>query len=141
MNVKKQTHILLVDDDADILRLFSGWFTQEGYEVLPAHDGNEGREMARRFQPDLILLDIHMPVIDGYKALEYLKNDKETAHIPVLFLTNEDMSIEAQKTWKEMGVDGYLPKSEPREKMIATITEVLKRHGHEPSLKSKEEVA
>ena len=138
--MKKPIHILLVDDDKDILRLFSGWFTYAGYEVLPAHDGNEGREMARRFQPDLILLDIHLPVVSGYKTLEYLKREVETKHIPVIFLTNEDLSIEAQKAWTEVGVDGYLPKSESREVLIAKIGEVLKRYGHELPADSSEGV-
>lgn len=127
----KQIHILLADDDADILRLFSGWFAGAGFEVLSAHDGNEAREMARRFQPDLILLDVHMPVQDGYKTLEYLKREKETSHIPVIFLTNEDLSIEAQKTWGEIGLECYIPKSTARVAMVEKISEVLLRYGHE----------
>jgi CheY-like chemotaxis protein len=127
----KQIHILLADDDAEILRLFSGWFAEAGFEVLPAHDGNEAREMARRFQPDLILLDIHMPVLDGYKTAEYLKREKETSHIPVVFLTNEDLGIEAQKAWREIGVEAYIPKSTPHTEMIEKINAVLVQHGHE----------
>ena len=122
-----KTHILLVDDDSDILRIFCGWLSHEGFEMLSAHDGNEGREMARRLQPNLILLDVNMPVQDGYKTLEYLKREKETAHIPVIFLTNEDFSIESQRAWKEMGMDGYIPKSEPRETILKKINEVLGR--------------
>ena len=127
----------MVDDDTEILRLFSSQLADEGFEVMAAHDGNEGREMARRFQPDLILLDIMMPVQDGYKTLTYLKHEKETAHIPVIFLTNVDFSIEAEKAWKEMGVDGYVPKSELRLTILAEINRVLKQYGHEVS-ESKE---
>ena len=129
--MQKQIHILIVDDDTAILRLFSAQLAKAGFEILPAHDGNEGREMARRFQPDLILLDINMPVMDGYKAFEYMKREEETRHIPIIFLTNEDFSIEAQKAGKGIGADGYIPKSERREMMIGKINEVLKRHGHE----------
>lgn len=121
----KQPHILLVDDDSDILRIFCGWLSHEGFEMLTAHDGNEGRETARRLQPELILLDVNMPVQDGYKTLQYLKHEKETAHIPVIFLTNEDFSIEAQKVWKEMGASGYIPKSESHEVILKKIKEVL----------------
>jgi DNA-binding response OmpR family regulator len=129
---ERPIHVILADDDHDILRLFSGKLAKAGYEVLPAHDGNEAREMARRFQPDLILLDIHMPVLDGYKTLEYLKHDKETAHIPVAFLTNEDLSIESEKAWKEMGASGYLAKSELPEVLLASIAAILREHDIEP---------
>lgn len=130
MSGEKKIHILLADDDEHVLRLFCGHLANAGFEVLSAHDGNECREMARRFQPDLILLDIHMPVLDGYKTLEYLKHDKETRHIPVIFLTNEDFSIESERAWGEVGIHGYIPKSEYLEKMIDKVWEVLGHFGH-----------
>jgi DNA-binding response OmpR family regulator len=126
-----QIHILLVDDDVAILRLISSQLAAEGFEVIQAHDGNEGREMARRFQPDLILMDVRMPVMDGYKTLVYMKHEEVTKKIPVLFLTNEDFSIEGQKAAKEIGAEGYLPKSGKREDMIAKVKEVLTKYGHE----------
>lgn len=128
--MEKPIHILLVDDDPDILRIFSSFLAHRGFEVIPAHDGNEGRETARRLQPDLILLDIHMPVLDGYKTLEYLKRDEETKRIPVIFLTNEDLSIEAQKLWREIGADDYIPKSEINERMVEQINAVLLKYGY-----------
>ena len=126
----KQIHILLVDDDTEILRLTSAQLASAGFEVLQAHDGNEGREMARRFQPDLVLLDVRMPIMDGYKTLVYMKHEDVTKNIPVLFYTNEDFSIEAQKAAIEIGAEGYLPKSGLREDMIAKVREVLKKYGH-----------
>lgn len=126
----KPLHVLLVDDDPDILRIVASKLSHAGYEVLSAHDGAEGRETARRLQPDLILLDIHMPILDGYKTLENMKRDKETRAIPVIFLTNEDLSIEAQKIWKEIGVEDYIPKSAETEVMLSTIARVMKLHGH-----------
>lgn len=127
---RKPIHILMVDDDPEILRLFAAQLARAGYEVLPAHDGNEGREMARRFQPDLILMDVRMPVMDGYKTLLYLKRENETKHIPVIFLTNEDFSIEGQKAGKELGMEAYLPKTERRQVILSKINEVLKKYGH-----------
>jgi len=123
--MEPKIHILLVDDDSDILRIFCGWLAHEGFEMLTAHDGNEGRETARRLQPNLILLDINMPVQDGYKTLEYLKREKETSHIPVIFLTNEDFSIEAQKAWSEIGLSGYVPKSASHDVILTKIREIL----------------
>ncbi len=127
----KQIHILLVDDDTAILRLISAQLAAAGFEILTAHDGNEGREMARRFQPDLILMDVRMPVMDGYKTLIYMKHEDVTKDIPVIFLTNEDFSIEGQKSAKEIGAEGYLPKSGLKEDLLAKVREVLTKYGHE----------
>ena len=134
--MEKKTHILMIDDDKDILRIICGYLVREGYEVLSAHDGNEGREIARRLQPELILLDINMPVMDGYKTLEYLKHDKETAHIPVIFLTNEDLSIESENAWKVLGIAGYIPKSETREFMLSTIQKAIGGTPPTPSIET-----
>jgi len=130
-SMAKQIHILLVDDDVEILRLYSAQLAAAGFEVLQAHDGNEGREMARRFQPDLILLDVRMPVMDGYKTLIYMKHEDVTKKIPVLFLTNEDFSIEAQKAAIEIGAEGYVPKSGLREDLLKKVNEILVKYGHE----------
>jgi CheY-like chemotaxis protein len=127
----KQIHILLVDDDVEIMRLISAQLAAVGYEIIQAHDGNEGREMARRFQPDLILMDVRMPVMDGYKTLIYMKHEEVTKNIPVIFLTNEDFSIEGQKAAKEIGAEGYLPKSGRKEDLLEKVKEVLVKYGHE----------
>ena len=66
----KKIHILIVDDDPVMRRLFGGKLVMLGYEVLYANDGNEGRETARRFHPDLILMDERMPVMDGFEAAD-----------------------------------------------------------------------
>ena len=134
--MENKTHILLVDDDSDFQRICCGWLSHKGFEMLSAHDGNEGREMTRRLQPQLILLDINMPVMDGYKTLEYLKHDKETAHIPVVFLTNEDLSIESENAWKALGVSGYIPKSENREFMIEVIQRAIGTPPPTPSIET-----
>ena len=76
-NVKK-IHILIVDDDAMIRRLFGGRLTTLGYEIMYASDGNEGRETARRFHPDLVLMDENMPVMTGMEAISRMKEEPET---------------------------------------------------------------
>ena len=105
-----------------------------GLEALAPFD-----EEAMLPSPDLCFLDIHMPVLDGYKTLSYLKRDEETKDIPIIFLTNEDFSIEAEKAWGEVGADGYLPKSETHEVMLKKIEEVLKKKGLPLPEKRKEE--
>lgn len=91
--------ILLVDDNRAVLRLLETILLLRGYRVSYACDGAEGVEMARREQPDLILLDVMMPNLDGFKACRILKEDPATAGIPVIFLTarNEDCDAETAR--------------------------------------------
>ena len=131
--MKKSIVILLVDDDPAILRLFGGQLAQAGFEILPAHDGNEGREMARRLQPDLILLDQQMPVMDGIETLQRLKEEDPTKHIHFILFTMLDFSIEAQKAASELGLDAYIHKGSPIEEIVARIKEVLSSYGYDVS--------
>lgn len=75
--------ILVVEDDSDARTIYRDALVQRGYRVLTATQGAEGVYVARRQQPDLILLDLRMPVMDGLDALRYLKSDERTARIPV----------------------------------------------------------
>jgi len=127
--MKKKAKILLVDDEPLILRVTGGILIKNGFEVLYAHDGNEGREMARRMKVDLILLDLRMPVMDGFKTLTELKAEKITKDIPVIMLTNEDLSLESKKILiNELGADDYLHKSTPTDALIKSINKALKSH-------------
>lgn len=123
----KKAHILVVDDDPTNRRLFGALLARAGYEPLYASDGAEGREMTRRLHPDLVLLDLNMPVMDGWQTAERLKNEPHagTAQIPIVFLTNEDLSQEAQKLVKEYGVADYIQKGVDNEEFIARIKKVL----------------
>ena len=118
-------HVLLVDDDADIRRIFGAKLFSAGFEILYAKDGNEGREMARRFRPDLIVMDINMPVMTGLEAASRMKREDETADIPIIFLTNEDLSIESQNAIKELGISEYLPKAVDLGEFIAVVKKTL----------------
>ena len=131
--MKKSIVILLVDDEPAVLRLFGSQLAKAGFEILPAHDGNEGREMARRLQPDLILLDQRMPVMDGLETLSRLKEEDPTKDIPVILFTIEDLSIEAQKAASELGLDAYINKGSPIEEIVTSIKKVLHSYGHDVS--------
>lgn len=119
-------HILIIDDDEAIRRMFGSKLASAGFEVLYASDGNTGREMARRIQPDLILLDIRMPDADGYTIVQRLKQEKVTKDIPVVFLTNENMSLEAEKAIKELWVIAYIHKSIDLNDFVKQIKQILK---------------
>lgn len=92
-----------------------------------AKDGAEGRETARRLQPDLILLDLDMPVMGGMEAAQRLKSEKATRNIPIVFLTNVDLSLEAQEMVKKgkTGVVEYIQKGIDLNEFVKIIEKVL----------------
>lgn len=123
----KNNHILMIDDDEAIQRLFGAKFASAGFEVMYAHDGHTGREMARRFQPDIILLDIRMPGADGFTIARLLKKEPQTKNIPIIFLTNEDFTKEAEKAAKEVWVSDYIHKSTDLNEIVTMVQNVLQK--------------
>src|SRR5262245_52969618 len=87
-----QKTILVVDDDSSIVNLLKEDLEIEGYRVVPGYDGQMALQLAKSTKPDLIFLDVNMPLLNGLKALEYLRGMAETQHIPILFLTGEASS-------------------------------------------------
>lgn len=130
-------HILIIDDDPVLRRLFGAALASAGFEVIYAPDGNTGREMARRLSPDLILLDIMMPKTDGYVIARRLSEEKQTKDIPVVFLTNQDLSIEAQKAVKEKWVVAYIHKSTDLDEVVKQVKEIIKLRGSKREEKDK----
>jgi CheY-like chemotaxis protein len=108
---QKKKHILFADDDPATRRLFGAKLASAGFEVLYAKDGDEELEMATRFVPDLVVTDIDMPNTDGIKASFRLRGDPRTKAIPIIFLTNADLSADAEKAIKELGAAEYMPKA------------------------------
>ncbi len=86
--MQRKAKILLVDDDLDFVQATRMVLESKPYEVIVAHEGDEGLQKAREAKPDLILLDIIMPVKDGFTAAEQLKKDPELSGIPVIILTS-----------------------------------------------------
>ena len=108
--------ILLVEDDLPLLRMYQRILTLDGYIIETATDGIAGYEKALVFKPDLILLDVMMPKMNGLQTLEKLKQNQQTQKIPVFILTNASSMDETQAAEK-LGADKYLNKSvyEPNE--------------------------
>src|SRR5919205_1293953 len=79
--------ILVVDDERHLVRLIQINLQQQGYEVITAFDGEEGLEKARAEQPDLIILDVTMPRMDGFEVLNRLRQNQQTSRMPVIVLT------------------------------------------------------
>ena len=124
--MERKPHVLIIDDDFDISRLFGGKLTREGFDIMYAPEGNEGRELARRFQPDLILLDFRLPGDDGLAVAQRLKEEQLTKHIPIILLTNEDLTREAAKAIKELWIAEYIHKSIPIHELAPRLKEILK---------------
>ncbi len=101
--------VLICDDDPVILRLLEVNLELEGYEVLTAHHGEEAFEIASRELPDLVILDIMMPRLDGYQTCQKLKEQPSTEPIPVVFLSAKAQQSDIEKG-RSFGVSDYLTK-------------------------------
>ena len=101
--------ILVVDDEVDVRTLCRVNLEYEGYGVIEANDGQQGLEVARREKPDLILLDLMMPNLDGWQVIEALKEDESTARIPVVLLTAKTDEASQLRGFQE-GVFDYITK-------------------------------
>jgi two-component system alkaline phosphatase synthesis response regulator PhoP len=101
--------VLVIDDDADILELLIYNLEKEGYEVKSSANGLEGIETAKQFMPDLILMDIMMPIMDGIEAGKVIKNTEKLKHIHLLYLTARAEEYSEVAAF-ELGADDYLTK-------------------------------
>lgn len=123
--------ILIIDDSKDFLEIFSMKLTQAGYEVATAPSGAAGIEQAKKLTPDLILLDVEMPGMNGVETLAKLKGDSSTAAIKTVFLTNygeptKDATWIDEKFAREAGAMDYIKKSEDLGKIVDEVKRVLK---------------
>jgi DNA-binding response OmpR family regulator len=101
--------ILLIEDDPQILNLIGQTLQRAGYEVETAMDGSEGLSKVKEVSPQLVVLDISLPGIDGYQVCRYLRQDPETVHLPIIMVTAMGRPADQRRGF-EMGADDYLPK-------------------------------
>src|SRR6266542_4425069 len=126
MNSAGVPTILIADDEASILQLNRMYLTREGYTVHAARDGQEALELARRIKPDLIVLDLMMPRLDGWEVCRQLRKDGHPP--PIIMLTAKDEDVD-KVVGLEMGADDYVTKPfNPRE-LLARIKAILRRRG------------
>lgn len=121
--------ILVIEDDTNLIELYETRFKMEGYEVVTVADGQKGVEKAVSEKPDVILLDILMPKVNGFEVLKGLKEHKQTADIPVLVYTNlgTSDSDEKRELAYSMGAADYLVKAlhEP-DAIVRRINQLVK---------------
>ena len=119
------TKILYVEDNEDNVYMLARRLERKGYEVLVAPDGKQGVDMAHSESPALILMDLNLPVMDGWEATRQIKAAPETNHIPVIALTAHAMSDDREKAL-EAGCDDYDTKPIELERLLGKIGRFLK---------------
>ena len=124
--------ILVVDDEEDILELIKYNLTREGYSVVCASSGEEGLELARTAQPDLVVLDLMLPGLDGLDICKMLKSDTKTRHISVIMLTAKGNDSDVV-IGLELGADDYVVKPFSPRVLLARIKTALRRESAVPS--------
>ena len=126
--------ILVVDDEIYIVHILDFSLGMEGYEVVTALDGEQALEKVKECPPDLIVLDIMMPKMDGYETCRELKSNPETRDIPVILLSAKGRNVD-QKVGFEVGADDYITKPFSPRKLVDRINAILTQ-GREQKLAS-----
>ncbi len=118
--------ILVVDDEPDVLELVEYNLKSAGYDVIRAVDGQEALKKAKNGKPDLILLDIMLPGIDGFEVCKVLKREQETSAIPIIMLTAKAAEVD-RVVGLELGADDYIVKPFSPRELVLRVKAVLKR--------------
>lgn len=118
--------ILVVDDEPSIVRLMEFILARQGHEMLVAVNGEEALQAVQTHQPDLVLLDIMMPRIDGYEVARTLRADPQTANMPIIMLSAKAQEEDIQKGI-DVGVNEYITKPFSPEQLVHVVTEYLNR--------------
>ena len=116
--------ILIADDQPDLLMILASRFAALGFDVLEARDGAEALELARSHSPDVIVLDVMMPELNGFQVCRRLKEDEAHGSIPIVLLTAKD--TDADRFWgSEVGADLYLTKPIEPAQVVTQVQELL----------------
>jgi len=117
--------ILMVDDEPEFLEMVKTRLEAGGYEVITASDGQQGLDKAKKEKPDLIILDLMLPKMDGYKVCGFLKKDMRYSKIPIIILSARAQG-EDMKLGEELGADAYIIKPFDAPALLGKIKELLK---------------
>lgn len=125
---ERKTRLLLVDDEPDLVQMVSVRLKAAGYEVSTAYDGQEALEKVKESRPDLMILDLMLPKLDGYKVCRLLKFDERTRGIPILIFTAR-AQVEDVTLATECGADAYLTKPFEAKVLLGKLQELLAAAG------------
>ena len=122
----QQPVVLVADDEEDILELIVFRLEHSGYTVLQAHDGAEALELARSAQPDLAVLDVMMPKMDGFELTRRLREDEATSRMPIILLTARTQEADIQRGF-DAGADDYIRKPFSPQELRSRVQAILGR--------------
>lgn len=125
--------VLVVDDEADAVELIAFNLKSSGFEVIKASDGEEALRKARASMPDVILLDVMMPEVDGLEVCKILRRDGATAHIPIIIVTAKAAEID-RVLGLELGADDYVTKPFSPRELVLRVKNLLRRRQTETTL-------
>lgn len=117
--------IIYIEDDLEMIDLVKMILSRKGYDIVGAHGGQQGLDQIEIDKPDLILLDLMMPDIDGWNVYQYLKSNKATKQIPVIVITAKAQSIDRVLGIQIAKVDDYITKPFRSEELISSIEKLL----------------
>jgi len=118
--------ILIVDDEIQLIKLVQMRLEAHGYEVIAANDGEEGLEKAKIEKPDLIILDVMMPKMDGYQVCRLLKTDALYTNIPIILFTGKAQD-EFEEIGDKVGADAFIRKPFDSKVLLGKVEELLKK--------------
>jgi len=122
---KASETILIVDDSRTVVHMLKSALSQAGYSTLAAADGERGIQLARSHRPDLILMDVIMPGINGFQATRLLRKDPTTKDIPIIIISGSEQATE--KVWvMRLGANDFIPKPIERGPLFIKVEQVLR---------------
>ena len=137
--MNKKTRILVVDDNPEILRLFSEMLRVHGYEVLEASTGRRGLQMTRQMRPDLLLLDVVMPDLNGIEVCRRVKSDPQLADIFVVLVSGQATSSAERVSGLEAGADEYIAKPVDSAEFLARLRTIVRLRDTTAALRASEQ--
>ncbi len=133
------TKILIIEDDAALVKIYKNKLQREGYNTIISLNGKNGLEMANAEKPDIILLDILLPKLNGREVLKKLKENSQTSSIPVLILSNLAEMDEVMKGLEEGAADYMIKSEHSLEEVVERIKSILNSN-NQPEKEKKEEI-
>ena len=124
VDLLQKKKILIVDDDKQIVEVLSQMLSSDGYQIEKAFDGFEAGRKVIQFMPDLMILDLYMPGMDGFEVCRRVKKDSDTSHILIMALTGFDTPENEDRIMKA-GADGYMAKPVDKDELIQNIEDIL----------------
>lgn len=116
--------VLIVEDQIDLRQLYAEQLVMSGFDVIQAENGADAIAWTSSHAPDVVLMDLSLPIVDGWEATRLLKNDRRTAHIPIVALTAHDGSGELERA-TSAGCDWFVPKPCPPHALVVEVRRVL----------------